>query len=599
MKFFIEKYKLIFYIASSLFFSFFFYLTWIFYKERMLSFDPSFFSFLIINDKDYYFALDRWGAVFIEFLPLVALKNNCSLETFLRVYSISPIIIYSIVFLLITVGLKNYKAGVALLLSLCLGFRHAFYYATAELYIGIAFAVLLWAIITPEKEYNSIKKYIVLIVSCGLIYIMSYLHQLTLFTVLFILITELLVNNKYKDNFLWALIIFTIAWYSVRIFILTNSDYEEAKIPSFKIFLQQLPHLRYLPSTNYFKAFAPRQFWSLLLVFIISWGLILKTKKWVYAIFLPIYTITFLVLILITYYKGESPLMYENYYTVLGLFASVALLTTLHKIEDKKWTLILLLPLLVINLNAIYASHSIFTKRIEYIDRLVNYGRKQQNKKFLISKSNFPWQTAWVDWAFPFETTLYSAIPGPDSVVTFYVTPDMNRYDSLIHNENIFLGPEWAITWFGSQNLKKNYFNFPSTGYEKLNSAVPDSFSKQIKFNTDSVFIKPEKNIYYSDADSFVIVPIHIKNYSDRKLYSLASDNRSFYLTYQMYNKDETIKISSGNKTPLDIDIVNDYVQGLNVTLPKHKGEYVVKVNLTTKNTFYKEPAGKFLLVVN
>jgi hypothetical protein len=593
-----KHYKKLVVITGVLFFSILLIFSWIFYKERILSFDPAFFAFQMIDSHNYSIALGRWGAIFSEILPLAALRQNCSMETFLRLFSIAPIINYVIVFLII-VALKNYRAAIALMLALCLGFRHAFYYTTAELYFGIALSILLWAIVSPEKEYSSaIKKWIALFASLLLIYVMSYLHQLTVFAIIFILIAEFISNNRYKDTQLWILFGATIIWFYIRIFVLTSTEYESEKIPTPDVFIEQLPFIRYSPSGMHFKHFAKHEIWPLFITFFITWIYLFKMKKWLYFIFLPCFSVAFLILILITYYKGESPMMYENYYTVFGVFAGVSFAYVLYNNVKEKWRLLWILPLLAISLSGIHSAHASLTKRVDYLDRLVSYGRKQEKKKFLVSSQNFPWQYGWVDWAVPFETTLYSAIAGPDSVVTCYVESDMEEHNDLLNKENVFLGPKWAITWFESHHLQKEYFHFPSSGYMKLNSSQADSAFHESEFNKENILITPLKDVYYSDADSFIVAEIKIKNLSEKKLASIPSANNPVFLSYHVYDKEGNKLIADGKRTPLETDVIGECIQSIMVTLPKEKGKYIVEVDLVTENKRWWEINSRFDLVV-
>src|ERR1700722_16767096 len=109
-------------LMGFLFFGFLFFIAWYYYKERMLSYDSANYCMEIINTKSY-LNYGRWGAAFAQFLPLSALKNHCSLQTFLQLYSVSFILIYYLIFLICTVVLRNNKAGLILMLSMCLGFR--------------------------------------------------------------------------------------------------------------------------------------------------------------------------------------------------------------------------------------------------------------------------------------------------------------------------------------------------------------------------------------------------------------------------------------------------------------------------------------------
>ena len=599
MEFLEKKYKLIVQLIGLLFFGFLFLLAWYFYKERMLCFDSAFSSFKIIEYKDFQIELGRWCDVFAQVLPLWALKHGCSLITFLHLYSISYIIIYFIIFLVITLGLNNYRAGIALMLTLCLAFRHEFYYTVTELHQGLAWTILLWAIISPEKEYDSKwKKITAVIIASGLVYVISYFHQFTLFAVVFVLVLELVGNKRLRDPYLWAALIIVVAWYSIRIFVFTTSDYEKSKFITANIFIEQFPNIWHLPSTRYFRHFAKDNLWSLLVVIVACLFLAYRRKDRLLFLFLLLYPLCFLVFILISYYKGESPIMHENYYTILGLFAATALLFLVYDKLSKKWILILITPLLIINLQGIYDAHAILTKRIQYIDRLTIYGRTFEKKKFLLSMSNYPWQYAWVRWGLPFETLLYSSLQHPDSAVTFYLADNMNDYDSLISKENVFLGPDWANGWFSSNSMNRNYYRLPSTGYEKINSSQGDSTFKESVFTKDNVHIVPLQEIYHSYADSFVVVPINIINESGKKLSAIRKDPNGIFLSYHVYDKSGKQIIWDGARTSLEVDIVDKYTQGLLINLPHKNGEYIIEIDFVTEGVRWWSINSRFKLIV-
>jgi hypothetical protein len=415
---------------------------------------------------------------------------------------------------------------------------------------------------------------------------------------LFVIIAEFIGNKRFKDTHLWIVFAVTIIWFYIRIFVLTNTSYESEKIPTVSVFIEQLPFIRYSPSSIYFKYFAKHELWPLFLTFFVSWIYLAKMKKWLYFIFLPVYSIGFLILILITYYKGESALMYENYYTVFGVFAGVSFAYVLYNNVREKWRLIWVVPLLVISLCGIYSAHHSLTKRVDYIDRLVSFGRKQQKKKFLLSAQNFPWQYGWVNWSLPFETSLYSAIDHPDSVVTFFETTDMNKYDSLLNKENVFLGPDWAVTWFESHHLRKQYFHFPSTGYEKLNTFQTDTSFHDDVFNKTNILIKPQQDVYYSDADSFIVAEIGIKNLTEKKLASIPSGPNPTFLSYHVYDIEGNMVNRDGRRTPLEMDVIGNSIQSLMVTLPEKKGTYTIEVDLVSENKRWWEINSRFLLIV-
>ena len=299
--------------------------------------------------------------------------------------------------------------------------------------------------------------------------------------------------------------------------------------------------------------------------------------------FLIVYPIGFLIMILLTHFSGESPIAYENYYTFFGFFLAIP--ATIYLYNKQKMPIFIVISLIVmINLFGIFKSHDIFTKRLQYIDRLVEYGRKFPEKKYIIQKSTYQWQIAWVKWAFPFETLLYSSLDGPDKAVSFYIADDMNQMDNLMNKPNVFLGPDWAPSWFSSNNMNKNFINLPSTGYKKLSSSQDDTTFIEANFNTTNITIKPINETYYSDSDPFVVIPVKITNNSGMVLHSIKGKKNPVFITYHLYDKNGGEIGWDYKRTNFDVDIYEEYTQGVIVELPKKRGEYIVEIDFVTEN---------------
>jgi len=581
------------------FFGTLFWFALIFFKERMLTADPAFFSFRIIQDRSYDIELHRLGSAVSQVLPLILLKLGCTLEVFLKAYSVSFILIYYLIFLILTEGLKNYRAGIALIITLCLTFRHAFYYSTAELYQGMALCILIWALIIKMKEVDTKKKKnILFICSSILIFVVSYYHQLTLFALLFILIFEILNGNSYKDQWLIPLLAITGLWFFVRINFLTTTNYESGKIPTIAVFKEQLPHIRNLPSYIFFKQFTKAYLLPFVIVMFVSGFILLKRKNWLLIFFIPIYIAGFILLDVITYYKGESPIMYENYLTLLGLFAAVAFCGLIEIRPSMKWQTGFCLIVIFWSTTSMYASHYPFSNRVAYLQRLTDEGRKHAEKKYIIDQRNFPWQYAWVDWTLPFETLLYSSLPGRDSSITVMSAENIHQYDSLLNMKDVFLGPRWAITWFWSNSLSKGYFKLPETGYKKLASLQSDSSFNESVYTKENVAILPLQREYITYQDSNIVIPVIIKNGSGHKINSIPDVFANVKLSYHIYdNNNKQIKWD-GVRTPLELDVENEIQQGLVVEQKLRPGKYIIEADIVSENKRWWNLNSRSILII-
>jgi hypothetical protein len=565
------------------FFGFLAYLALHFYKERMVAFDPAFFAYKMTQYHDYSIELGRWGSVFSQVLPLWVMEQGASLKTFLKVYSLSPVLNAYIIFLIVTLALKNIKAGYVLLFTLCLAFGHTFYYTTSELNQSLPLVVLFWALIAPVKPWSSnVKRYVALGVAVLLIYTISYFHQLSLFAMLFVLLVEVVIHKRWKDKELLIIAGLCLLWYVIRIVVLTSTAYEREKMPELSVFFEQVDGIRWWASTKYFKLFAKDYLVTLFLIFGACFGYFCYRKKWLNAAFIFLYPFCFLLLILFTYWDGESPVMLEQYYTLFGLFAAIPFILILYEKLTLKWITLIVVPLLVINLNGIYNAHETPTKRIQYLERITSYGRQFDERKYLISTMNYPWEYTWVTWSLPFETLMYSSLENPDDAVTYFIAWDINGYDDIIGKKNVFLGPEWSPTWFESHNMNKKFFNLPSGGYIKMNSPSTDSTFDLSNFNKDNFRLEAVEDVYYTDFDTIVVPEVKLINKTNYKYHSLKDQGYETYISYRMYNSKGKQIVAEGKRNALEVDIWpnSTYTQGVTVLPPKEDGEYRLEFDL-------------------
>ena len=585
-------------LIGFLFFGFLFYLALKFYKERMLSFDPAFFAYQLTQFKTFFIAIGRWGSVFSQVLPLMALAMHCTLPTFLKVYSVSFIINYYLIFLFITLVLKNNRAALVLMLSLCLGFRFVFYYSTAELYFGIALSVLLWAIVAPESPYSfSRKRWMATIVSLPLIVTISYCHQLTAFTILFAILFEMIYNKRWRDLHLWIPIIFTLVWFFIRIKYLTTSEYEQEKILGISSFTKGLPKFFKLPGWIYFKIFFFQSLSTLCFTFLFCTLLILFLRRWLLLSYVLLFFIGFLVLIVIIYAIGSNNLFFENYYPPFGFFVSVMLLYLIYERFPKALLYLIVVTLAFYNLRGIYKAHIIQTERLQYLERLNDYGKRLPEKKYLLNVKNIPINIVALQGFISFETLLYSSLQSPDLALNFYWADDMNKYDSLMKTKDVFLGPDFAVNWFTTDNMNRRYFRLPSNGYVRVNTSQADSSFHESDFNNKNVFLEALKAEVHSSVYNFVIVPIRIINKSGKNINSTPEGEHPVKLTYHIYNSRGNLQYWGNCSTTLEVDVKDEYTQGLLVYMPERKGTYYIEVDFHTEGIRFWNTTTRFKLI--
>ena len=157
---------------------------WLFYKERTVMCDAAFQLFSILHEDGFAIQINRFGAAFTQVFPLLASKMNFSLDMVARVYSLSFIIYYFIVFLIILLGFKNEKMALVVLLFNTLMVRHSFYWVQCEFVQGAVFTLLYLTVIEHVLKQEKVPRWFYILTPFFLVTII-YFYPLLLFIMFF------------------------------------------------------------------------------------------------------------------------------------------------------------------------------------------------------------------------------------------------------------------------------------------------------------------------------------------------------------------------------------------------------------------------------
>jgi hypothetical protein len=570
-------------LTGHIFFLVLFLFALVYYRERMLYYDPAFFSFQMIDSNNFSIAINRWGSALAELLPLWALYNQATLETFLQLFSVSFILLYYIFFLIIHYAFRETLLSWVLMLTLCLTFRLTFYYSTAELYQGLALTVVFWALLKNILS-NPTHALLKMISACLLIVFISFYHQLTAFTVFFVITFEMLLTRDGKNKKLLTLILFTIIWYLIRIKVLTFSAYENEKMISPTDFLDQIKNIRHLFSTIYIKQFIKDNFFIPLTAFAAA-TIIMSKKNIPAAVFPAIYMSGFIILVCVTLYKGETNVMLENYISVVGLFLAA---TLVYASDIKKYPLWVasLCILLAFSLSRIYDAKKPLTIRNSQLKNAIQYGRSFVERKFIVSDANYHENHFWYSWALPFETALLSSIDGPSHAVTFFrvfgTVPD--TIEKHLKEDNLFLGPDFSPFWFTTNNMNQDYISLPPSQYLNLSTRQDSITFNEASFSNKNFTITPVKKYFNAEPDIPSYVEVVLLNTNEEMLPSVPGNFSEVSLWWKLYSSgDKPVLIKEG-PCKLDFDLYpwKKFTQLVPIN-PLPEGEYTIAFDMMTR----------------
>lgn len=471
-----------------------------FYKERMLNFDPVYFTFLMLQEEWFSPVLGRYGTILSQLLPLAAMQFGASLESIIKLYSLSFVVLYAIYVVIIGIGFKDKEGVVALCIALTLTFRETFYFSTTELYQAIALSVVLWSLFKHTLDLDGFKQKIALSITLFLIVGISFFHPVALFPVIFVLLTEYLRRNLWKNPLANATILFTVVWFIFKIKFLTSSSYEQERLLTLDTFIRNLNKITELGSYKHFITYYHSHLSVALVTSIIGMIFLLIKRKWLLAVFIPCFVLAFWLLIIIGMNRHESPIMYQNYYTVFGLFVGVLVAITFQK-SNVWFVSIMLFGLSMYSLKEIYQSRYDYQNRTELMSLLAEYGQQFPEGKYVIDPQNLPWEFLWMSWTIPFETLIHSEIDNKQQSVSFYPTyrPDTLKANDIIRPES-FLGANFHMHWYNTGTLNPKYFDLKEGPYRIVTTLQSEELFTYSFLNQDALKITPEQMVLTKKA---------------------------------------------------------------------------------------------------
>lgn len=469
----IKKYDLYLQVAGHLFFLSFILMSLVFYQERMIAFDSGYYAFKLLVESDFYIAHERTISYASQWLPLWGLKAGVSLKTFLVLYSLSFMLFYYLIYNIIVYGFKNTAAGIFMALSLCLLMRYKYYIGVSETPSTIALAALFIGWQTKDVEkFPHLPIWRNTLIAITLMALLFTGHPMIVMPLLIFLGFDLIYHKKWLDFHNWLVIGATLVVFMFRFASIAGAGYEGGKISILSEGPKVLMNLQdYYVSTiviDYFN----RDFHVASILFLILVGVLLYQKRWLSALFISGTSVLLLAIIMVTcsYINGPIYSLIDGYFGYLGMAWSVLILYVLIKNTSYRWlSLMTIIFLLTFSVHRIYVKHDFFTKRLDFMNTLIEQGRGEVHQKFLLHAKYYDWNEMWYQWAISIESLLLSAEESPEKAVSIYVSGwDDQFLEKLKDNGHLFLGPQFNPREYPLNSLPSQYFQLKKEQYQYI-----------------------------------------------------------------------------------------------------------------------------------
>jgi hypothetical protein len=584
-------------ISGIIFFILHFIFSWVWFQERMLQEDGPFYVVKLVQHQRMLCEHSRYSSFLIQSIPYLVMKSGASLGAITRAYSVAQEIYYFILFLFAVFILKNNTGALLLLLFMCLALGRDYFLPVGEYENAIMTSTVLFGMQLRGESPEKLKLFFAaLILICCLNF-----HPVGLLAASYILLVGFLESRKEVRRYWISLMALTMLVFLLRSWLIPLDDYENNKMKSWTVIAGFLFHpgqLKSIPAAiHYFQVNFPQ----FILLFFLSAIILLMRKKFVLMICYVVYI--YVLFIVFGTIKGadETSIWFGEYFILPGIPMIGPLADMVVRRRSNYLTAFVVAISILVFLNQLPAMHSYFEKRVDYVERVVENGKKFPEKRYIVDRKTFPLLLARSTWALPFQTLLFSSFASPDSAMSCIVAPEINTYDSLLKAPDYFLGPEWAINMFDFSNnkLRPRYFNLPAQGYRKLTSSQ-QNFSDQMKMiDSSSVSIKPMESILYSTHDSVLFTSVKITNLSDVVIPAIPGLENATYLCYHISDSEGKLIAWDNIRTPLEADVSGSIQTGLNITTAGlEKGTYKIEADLVTENKRWWGLAAPVKLIV-
>jgi len=436
-----------------------------FYLERNTG-DPGWRLFYMINEANICPSHGRWILVFVQILPVLAIKFGLNLKAILILHSIGPVLFFYILYLYTGFRLKNLWVSMALVIMLVLSVSEIyFYWADLEKHLMTGLLITLYA--TLFKEGKRLPESWLLIPL--FIYLILSSHPTAIIAFVFLIVWHT-VCKKRPDVYIYIL---------SALFIFLNTLHADAYENSMAVKLGEI-----LSFSDLKELYIGERIWTLFTHNLVVWSFALATliiftvrKKFLFLIML-LGLICGYLFMLMTLVPTEQT---EPYFIPLVALILLLFLSETHKLFFPKPTGLILTGLLfIMGTTSILLNKSWATDKVNLQKYMIETASDMDGSRFLFHDKDIPnLSNHLLTGYFYAETMMISALDGKenacaaitasiivnhiDAVREFFPDSVMNHYFPPIpQSEFIERLPSFADTYFQEEYLEgqfKLYFH--------------------------------------------------------------------------------------------------------------------------------------------
>ena len=429
----------------------------LFYVERVAFMDASYQLFMVIYQGGFAIQSGRFGAISTQIFPLLATKLGASLKMVMLSYSLSFIAFPLVLYFWLKRGFRIQIMPLCLALFYVLMVSHTFYWIQSELIQACALNLFFWGIVLERKTISKGIYILLILVLSGIVFT----HPLAFIPFLFCLSFSFF--SGVNKQVLYLSIIIVVLLMIVKYGFLPIQSYDAASLTNGKNLIHFYKFFSFISTKRFFKYCLTDYYLFPILLTCISW-FYYSQRDWAKLSLVWLFVLGYLVLVHSSYPWGPPQFHMESFYQILSIFVLLPFcydfIPNLSRQHNRSF-LFLVILLLSFRMVHIGLEHQPYTKRLHWMQALLDQTEQLPGTKFAIAETDVPIELVKKGWASPFETILLSAIENPDSIRSVFIYNKDVDITSKLSKKSHLLTPFSDIPY---ESLPDAYFNLQDTG---------------------------------------------------------------------------------------------------------------------------------------
>lgn len=420
----------------------------LFYKERVVMCDAAFQFFSILKNDGFAIQINRFGAALTQIFPLLASKMHLPLYAVALSYSLSFVLYYFSIFLIVLLGFKNEKIALVILLFNTLLVRHSFFWIQCEFVQGAVFTLLYLAILEHNLNKEKIATWF-WVVSPFFIITIIYFYPSLLFILVFgILFYALLHPSKIiLLGILMTSYLFLLA-IKLKFF---NNFYDHASMEGLKYLKSEFPNYLSLKSFKDFYRFLINDYYFVAIIWIINLVYLIFWKKYLHAILMSFFLLGVCFIINVNYATGVDQFYIESQYLILVVFVAFPFAYFLApNLKLKPWLRAFMMVSIFISLLRIVVTSEVYKDRLACARKIA----EESPTKRIMVLSDAQRHILKYTWGISFEVWLLSTLEHPKTRSVVY-EDSIGQFDMFLQDSKKFIT---LMGIFEYQDLNSQYF---------------------------------------------------------------------------------------------------------------------------------------------